>query len=355
MITLEQWNRTLLARQHLLERIDEDVIEVVDRCVGLQAQDPRPPFVALWSRIEGFDPADYDELLREREIVRSVVLRGTLLAMDALDARWMRALAQPRIEAATRTNHRLPADVDPREVVDTAREALAGDGLGSRELRDRLARRWPGAPAADLMAVVRAGLHLVQVPPRGTWAAKGTGEPAYALIDEWIGPGEPAVTGDEAKRDLIRMYLRGFGPASVAGIQTWAGLTGLGPLVQAMVDDWELNRIDGPGGEVLYDLDGLPIADGDEPAPARLIAPFDHILVAQAPGDRIRVADPEQFARTVTPNGRSPGFVLVDGRLAGTWKSDGTAVAVELFADVSPAQRRDVDEQAQMLSAFLAG
>ena len=352
MITAQQWNRTLLARQHLLERIDEDVIEVLDRCVGLQAQDPRPPFIGLWSRIEGFDPAEYDELLTEREIVRSVVLRGTLMVMDAQDARWMRALAQTRIAAITATNHKLPPGIEALDVVDAGREALSGAEVPARALRDLLAGRWPSVPPADLMAVIRGGLHLVQVPPRGTW--DGAGDPALALLDDWIGPGEPAVVDDEACRDLIRMYLRGFGPASIAGIQTWAGLSGLGPLVRAMEADWELARIDGPNGEELYDLDGLSVADGDEPAPVRLIAPFDHIFVAQAATDRARIADPDLFAATSTPNGRSPGFVLVDGRLAGTWKADGERIGVDYFIDPTPAQRREADEEAQRLGAFLA-
>ncbi|MFT4201176.1 winged helix DNA-binding domain-containing protein [Gordonia sp. (in: high G+C Gram-positive bacteria)] len=351
MISLEQWNRTLLDRQHLLERIDEDVIEVLDRCVGLQAQDPRTPFTALWSRIEDFDPADYDELLTEREVVRSVVLRGTLMALDAHDARWMRALVQPRIDGYTRTNHKLPDHIDVATVVDFGREQIAGSELPGSRLRDALAARWPSLPPADLMAVVRDGLHLVQVPPRGTWT--GTGEPTYALLDDWIGPGDPAVDGEEARKDLIRMYLRGFGPATVAGIQTWSGLTGLGALVKQMEADWELAKLEGPGGEVLYDLDGLPIVDADAPAPVRLVAPFDHILVAQAPADRIRVADPDVFAKTVTPNGRSPGFVLVDGRLAGTWKNDDGRVVVDHLVDLPAAQRREVDEEAQRLEAFL--
>lgn len=354
MISLEQWNRTLLARQHLLARIDEDVIEVLDRCVGMQAQDPRPPFVALWARIDRFDPVDYDDLLLDREIVRSVVLRGTLLTMDAHDARWVRALVQPRIDAAVRRSHPLPGGVDARAVVDAAREAIEGAAMPVRELRDLLGQRWPTAPVADLMAVVRCGLHLVQVPPRGTWRSSGSDEPAYALLDDWIGPGEPAVIGDEARRDLISMYLRGFGPASIAGIQTWSGLTGLRSLVQQMTDDWELTRIDGPNGEELYDLEGLSISAGDESAPVRLIAPFDHILVAQTPADRIRIADPGLYAATVTRNGRSPGFVLVDGRLAGTWRIADRSVDVDYLTDVGPAQRREVDQEAQRLTAFLA-
>jgi hypothetical protein len=34
---------------------------MVDRLVGLQAQEPRDPYLALWSRIVDFDPAGLDD------------------------------------------------------------------------------------------------------------------------------------------------------------------------------------------------------------------------------------------------------------------------------------------------------
>lgn len=77
-VSLQQWNRTLLERQHLLERVDEDAIEVIDRCVGLQAQDPQAAFFALESRIQDFDPTQLDGLLADREVVRMALHRGTV-------------------------------------------------------------------------------------------------------------------------------------------------------------------------------------------------------------------------------------------------------------------------------------
>ena len=91
-LTRRQWNRTLLQRQHLLDRVDEDAIEVLDRCVGLQSQDPRAAFFGLHSRIEGFDPAELDDLLTEREVVRMALLRSTVFLVDAQDARWILSL-----------------------------------------------------------------------------------------------------------------------------------------------------------------------------------------------------------------------------------------------------------------------
>lgn len=349
-ITLRQWNRTLLSRQHLARRIDEDAIEVLDRCVGLQSQDPRAAFFGLWSRIEGFDPTELDDLLVGRDVVRMALLRSTVFLIDAEDALWIRPLAGPTLRRELSVHARRLADADAEQVVADAEELLTGAALSVGELGRLLAQRHPGENPSTLTAIARCGLPLVQVPPRGLWRGRGT--PTYRLFDEWAGPGEPAVADDSARADLVRLYLRGFGPATVDAIQTWSGLTGLRPLVERLEADWELQKLTGPHGETLYDLEGLGLADPDLPAPARLVAPFDHVIGIAA--DRVRVADPELFRRTVTANGRSPGFVLVDGFLAGTWHLEGDEVRVDYLREVGRAGRGEVDDEVDRLREFLA-
>ncbi|MFT4126818.1 MAG: winged helix DNA-binding domain-containing protein [Gordonia sp. (in: high G+C Gram-positive bacteria)] len=349
-ITLGQWNRTLLERQHLLRRVADDAIDVLDRVVGMQSQDPRAPFYGLHSRIDGFVPDELDELLTDRAVVRMVLLRGTLFLVDAEDARWLRPLGQPALDAAIRTTHRrrLTTGADTGTVITEAAALLRGRELTGAALGAELAARFPGENPSDLTAVARCGLPLVQVPPRGLW--RGRGGVTYRLFDDWVGAREPALTGDEARKELIRLYLRGFGPASAAGIGTWSGVRGLAPVLAAMERDWELVRYSGPGGETLYDLDGLGLTDADIPAPVRLVAPFDHVLVAQ--GDRGRIADADAYARTVTPNGRSPGFLLVDGRLAGQWKTTGSQVHTELFGRLSARRRAELDAEVERVSQW---
>ena len=63
-------NRATLARQLLLERVPMAPLAAVDHLVGLQAQVPLDPYLALWSRLAGFDPADLARLLLERRVVR---------------------------------------------------------------------------------------------------------------------------------------------------------------------------------------------------------------------------------------------------------------------------------------------
>lgn len=351
-ISLRQWNRTLLHRQHLIERVDDDAVEVIDRCVGLQSQDPQAAFFALDSRIVDFDPAELDALLTDREVVRTALHRGTLFLMDGLDARWMRPALQPIFDAAVATAARGFGTATVADVRAAVVELFASiDGpLSAADLRTGLAARWPTESAADLMATARGVLPLVQAPPRGLW--RRSGPPSYVLLDDWLGDGGSGPTGAEAVRDLIRLYLRGFGPSTIAAIQRWSGLRGLRPIVEAMEADWELMMLTGPNDEVLYDLEGLRPVPPDTAVPIRFVAPYDNVVFAAA--DRIRVADPDVYGRTLTPNGRSPGFILVDGRLAATWRLARGTVSLTELTDLSSTERRDCEREADRLTEFAA-
>jgi uncharacterized protein YcaQ len=351
-ISMREWNRTLLSRQFLLQRVDLSVLTVLDRCVGLQSQEPQAAFFGLWSRIEDFRPADLDQLMTERRVVRMASLRSTVFLMATEDARWVRPVGQPALDAELATHAKQLRGAVPDEIVQAGRALLIGTGLSVRRLGQLLAERWPDERPSTLAAIVRAALPLVQVPPRGLWRQGGA--TTYRLLDEWAPPVEPASSGDEALRQLIRLYLRGFGPSTVNGIQTWARLTKLTRLVQAMVGSGELVGVEGPEGEKLFDLAGMEIVDGDTPAPVRLLAPFDNVVVAQA--DRRRVVDADVFPHLVTANGQSPGFVLVDGRVVGTWKPPGLTrprdVEVDYLAQVSARDRRLAAEEVDRLNAF---
>src|SRR6478672_1641467 len=59
-------NRALLARQMLLTRAETSATAMMAHLVGLQAQQARPPFVGLWSRIKGFGRGELRSLVESR-------------------------------------------------------------------------------------------------------------------------------------------------------------------------------------------------------------------------------------------------------------------------------------------------
>src|SRR5688500_6985858 len=85
LLTRRRINRATLARQMLLQRERIPVVEAVDRLCGMQAQEPRPPFPGLWTRLLGFCRQDLHGALHDRTIVRGTLMRGTLHMMSAAD------------------------------------------------------------------------------------------------------------------------------------------------------------------------------------------------------------------------------------------------------------------------------
>ena len=62
VLTTRVLNRTLLTRQHLLARATMPALQMIEQLAGLQAQERKDPYVVLWSRLEGFQPAELEAL-----------------------------------------------------------------------------------------------------------------------------------------------------------------------------------------------------------------------------------------------------------------------------------------------------
>ena len=100
-LTLRALNRALLARQWLLARVRRGASAAVEHLVGLQAQNTPSPYLALWSRLEGFRAEDLSRLLRARRAVRLALFRSTIHLVTARDcSRCARSCVQPMLERA---------------------------------------------------------------------------------------------------------------------------------------------------------------------------------------------------------------------------------------------------------------
>ncbi|HEY2305665.1 MAG TPA: winged helix DNA-binding domain-containing protein [Streptosporangiaceae bacterium] len=358
VLNLLDLNRALLARQMLLEPspLPEGpgragaVLGMVEHLAGLQAQAPFPPYYGLWSRLAGFQPGDLAELLVSRQVVRIALMRATIHLVSARDCLTFRPLIQPVLDRSlSAVFGRQLAGLDTVALAEAGRALVDAEPRTFGELGGLLAPDWPGHPPNALAQGVRTLVPLVQVPPRAVWGAAG--QSRHTSVEAWLGsPLDPCPSPEV----LIKRYLGAFGPATVADVQAWSGLTRLAEVVDGLRPGLRTFRDE--RGRELFDLPDAPRPAPGTPAPVRLVAEFDNLVLSHA--DRARVISPGYRQRLNTRNGIFPGTVLVDGFVAGMWRitrARGAAtLKVELFGPVSAADRDAVTAQGQRLLGFAA-
>ncbi|MFF2076006.1 winged helix DNA-binding domain-containing protein [Kitasatospora sp. NPDC058162] len=341
--------RALLARQHLLARTGLAPLDVIHHLGGLQAQAvPQPPYLGLLSRLDGFTPEALSTLLEQRAAVRIALQRGTIHLVTAQDCLTLRPLLQPVLDQALRSTYgKRLSGLDPAALAAEARTLVEAQPRTFQQLGALLAATRPDRDPAALAQAARCLLPLVQVPPRGLWGRSGPA--AHTTAEAWLGrPLDPAPAPDE----LVLRYLAAFGPATVADLQKWCGLSRLGPVLKRLMP--ELLTFLDEQGRLLYDLPEAPRPDPDVPAPVRLVAPFDNLLLSHA--DRSRVLPERYKDRVMTRNGLVLGTLLVDGLVAGTWRLTGEQeVVVEPFVRLARADRAAAETEAQRVLAFAGG
>ena len=366
MLSRRALNRALLSRQLLLDRVDlpaeaggrrATVIQAIEHLIGLQAQAPFPPYYGLWSRLGGFRPEDLATLLTERSVVRIALMRGTIHLVSARDCLPLRRLVQPVLERGLRGSFgRQLAGVDPVVVAAAGRELVEAEPMTFSQLGQALAGRWPDHSPTALAQAVRALVPLVQVPPRAVWGRAGPS--VHTSAEHWLGqaaepdPAAPAHSERETLAALVTRYLGAFGPATARDVAAWSGLTGLRAVMDQLRPALVTFR-DEQGAE-LFDLPSAPRPDEEAPAPVRMAAEFDNLLLSHA--DRSRMVHADDLKRFYTINGIFPGAVLIDGFVAGIWRLARTrstaTLTVELFG--STRERDQVAREAERMLAFCA-
>ncbi len=347
MLSLRDLNRTLLARQHLLERAAVPALDMVEHLVGLQAQDNLPPYLSLAARIADFDPSDLSDAIGSGAAVRLLSMRGTIHVLVPDDALTLRRWVQPALDQASRSNQQnVPArGVPVPDVVAATRRLLGAGPLPVKELGDRLAEQFPGVPGSALAHVARERVPLVQLPPRGQW--QRSGGVVYQTVEGHLG----LPSGEVDLPGLVRRYLRAFGPATAADMTTWSRVTRLGPVFTSMAD--ELEVVECEDGRRRYDVPGAPYVDGDAHAPVRLLGTYDNVWLSHA--DRSHVMDEVARRRWMGANGGNGGAVFVDGFMAGLWWWRDGAVSLDVPGSLTRSQRAELAEETDRVTVLLRG
>jgi hypothetical protein len=345
-------NRALLERQGLLARSATPGLAMVERLVGLQAQVPENPYVALWSRLADFDPGELSGLIASRKAVRAPLMRATIHLVSARDCLAIRPLAQPMLARAFNSPWAEGlAGANAEEVAAAGLELLADQPRTRAQLSALLAERWPGADPLALAYAVTFNVPVVQVPPRGLWGAGA--QATWAPAETWLGA---ELDVSPSVDELVRRYLAAFGPAASADVRTWCGFTGLRAVIERLRP--QLRTFRDERGRELLDVPDGPLPDPETPAPPRFLPEYDNVALSHA--DRSRLFDGAGPAAQ-RPSGGTIGTLLVDGFHRATWRIDRADGAATLTIEGLDARPGDppgtVDEigaEGARLLAFLA-
>ena len=342
VLTERELNRALLARQLLLERAKTPLPRALERIGGIQAQYAPSMYIGLWSRLEGFEREQLDRALARGTVVQGTIMRTTIHLVAKADYWPLTVAVRETRNARWLKAHK--GRIDGRKLAAAAkrlRPHLAKGPMRQAEV-DEVLR----ADAATRNGVTVL-LDLVRVPPSGTWERRRAD--IFALAEDWVGPEN--VGRDEALDVLVRRYLSGFGPAAKKDIADWAGLPP--NEIAPALDRLDGRRFRAEDGSVLFDLRRAPLPDPETPAPVRFLPVWDATLLVHARGTGIL---PEQYRPRIF-NVKTPHSVntfLVDGQVAGTWKYDKGRVQLSPFGRLDKATRRELDDEAERLTALHA-
>jgi hypothetical protein len=322
--SLRELNRTLLARQMLLERKRVSVPRAVSRLVALQAQYAPSAYVALWSRLTGFRK---EQLTENDAVVKATTLRGTLHVMAREDFPY---IASSYIEAGRGRTENLGVDIE------ALRKAMPRRALEAGELR-ALAVRALGTEDEWTVTFALRALPFVRDGVVGDWPHHKPPRVRY-----WR---EPLPDQQESATRVVYAYLAAYGPATRHDIERFTAfkIRQIRPALEGLAEH-----------EGLYDVPrGVRAAAGVR-APVRFLPAYDSMLLAHL--DTGRVIPPEYVDAVYNrKNATCKHTFTADGFVAGTWRIEKQRLVVEPFAPLPPKWRGEVDAEGARLLAWYLG
>jgi hypothetical protein len=355
-LALRELNRALLARQFLLKRQKLDVVDAVERLACLQGQWAPSPYVALWSRLSGFERERLTRAIDRGELVKATLMRATLHLVSAHE--------YPAYSLATMEGRfgawRPPGGPALADLAKLHRAVMAFAGTTARtraQIQEFIADHLPPSAAKDER--LRSWFSWAAVATSGlVWEAAGA-HFEHRQLGRHIAP--PAklrrAPKPEVAYDLVvRRHLGAFGPATVADIATWSSVR-VANIRAALARMKDLRRFADERGRELLDLSRAPRPSADVVAPPRFLARFDAAILGHAAPERTRIL-PEQYRKAVIFSAEVWPTFLVDGMVAGRWtvavRPKEAVLELKPFKPLARADRAALIAEGEQLVRFYA-
>ena len=370
-ITDEQ-RRVRLARRHLLlpDRRTDDVVAISDAMVALHSSDPASVYLSAWARMNHPSLTAVDGVLYDPPaLIRHHAMRRTLWVMSPVVARLAHAACTTGLVRAQTT--RTAGMIEQAGISEHGADWLAQAkrkvlhalhsrgrastrqlGIDVPELTEKLHlapdTRYAATPAAHTRVLLMLGFDgdIVRVRPSGSWI---NGAYTWAAMDEVLPGGIGGLDPAPARAELVRHWLRAFGPGTAADLQWWLGSTAAAVKRSLETIDAAPVRLDsGPGWVLPDDLE----PDGDPEPWVALLPGLDPTVMGWK--DRDFYLDPGLSRQLFDRNGNAGPTVWVNGRVVGGWvqRPDGE-ICVKILARVSADLRRRVLSAADELRDLL--
>jgi hypothetical protein len=333
-----------------MQRANLSIVDALEHLIGMQSQAPNPPYISLWTRLDRFMHDSLSQLLLNRGAVRIALMRSTIFLVTKHDCMALRPLLQPVLDRGLKANFgRRLTDVDHNALAKVSRDLVESQPRTLNDLGKLLKEKWIDSEPAALAAAARTLVPLVQIPPRGIWGAKG--KAIHTSAESWLGH---SLVTDYSLEALILRYLRAFGPATVADIQTWSGLTQIRKVIERLRP--KLNTFVDQNGNELFDVADAEFPDADTPVPVRFLAEFDNILLSHK--DRTRIIADEYRNQVFTVNGIIKATILIDGFVQGLWRIEhqrnSSKLIIEPFKPLLQADKEALALEGAKLLDFVA-
>jgi hypothetical protein len=371
-----------LAGHHLQERLPPgSLLEAAGAC-GIQNSPPGSALLALHARVSELTAAELDGALAEdRTLLQAWSLRGApymfptrdatvfglgLLPEDEASVRYFIRGAEPALDhvgiSATELVSRTAAGVH---------DALDGRALSLGPLGVELAQRllpgldqsratawrspsWYAPNQSQGEALVHFALHVVALQGAFCLAPRRGSQTPFVRTDQWLGTPLPAADRAATGAELVRRYLRCYGPSTPRHLAAWAGIA-----QDHAARLWghvapELAQVQA-GGKPAWLLESdLPLFQAPPPTVGvRLLPPHDPYLDQR---DRDTLLPDRSLHHLVWRTVGNPGGVLVDGQLNGTWRArkQGRRLSVSVagFASLAQVDRMKIETEAQAIATL---
>ncbi|MFC1416002.1 winged helix DNA-binding domain-containing protein [Streptacidiphilus cavernicola] len=363
--------RARLAGRHLLAPAARAATpeQVADALVALHATDPATVFLAVAARMADAAPAALEDALYQREsLVRMLAMRRTMFVVGrelgpvvdsssaravaarehknllgyladggGWDAAWL-AAAQAEVLAVLAERGPLTGAELGAAVPALQERVVAGAGKSYERTQTVASRVLRGLAMEHRIRRDR---------PRGGWTSSQF---------RWA-PGEPfpELPAAEARAELVRRWLAGYGPGTEADLVWWTGWNRRD--VRAALAAVSAEQVELDGGATGHVLPG----DGDPGSAAPGTAPYAALLPALDPTgmgwrERDWYLPPEHAAGLFDRTGNLGATVWWDGRVVGGWaqRPDGELVW-RLLEDVGAEAETAIGVEAERLAAFIGG